>query len=70
MLVHDDGRLRVKFVPVTTGVAGTTDIEVLSGLTAGEEVATGRFKVLRILKSGTAVKLDTAAASPVPDSAS
>ena len=52
------GTLRVKFVPVSTGVTGTTDIEVLNGLKAGDEVVTGRYKVLRTLKSGTAVKRD------------
>ena len=29
------GRLRAKFVPVTTGITGATDIEVLSGLNEG-----------------------------------
>ena len=29
------GKLRAKFVPVTTGITGATDIEVLSGLNAG-----------------------------------
>ncbi len=65
IVVQDDGKLRAKFVPVTTGVSGATDIEVLSGLKAGDEVATGRFKVLRVLKSGTPVKHDT---SPAPAS--
>lgn len=70
LLVHDDGKLRAKFVPVTTGVSGATDIEVLSGVHPGDEVATGRFKVLRVLKSGTPVKLDTAPAAAPSDSAS
>jgi len=55
--------LRVQFVPVTTGVTGTTDIEVLSGLKSGDEIATGRFRVLRALKAGTAVKRDNSVAS-------
>ena len=29
------GKLRAKFVPVTTGITGATDIEVLSGLNEG-----------------------------------
>jgi HlyD family secretion protein len=53
-----DGKLRANFVPVTTGVTGATDIEVLSGLTQGEEIVTGRYQVLRSLKSGTPVKRD------------
>jgi len=52
------GTLRVKFVPVSSGITGATDIEVLSGLTDGDEIVTGRYKVLRTLKSGTAVKRD------------
>jgi len=52
------GTIRVKFVPVTTGITGATDIEVVSGLTDGDEIVTGRYKVLRTLKSGTAVKRD------------
>jgi HlyD family secretion protein len=62
LLVHDGNRLRVRFVPVTTGVVGSTDIEVLSGLKSGDEIVTGRYKILRTLKSGTAVKRDN---SPV-----
>jgi HlyD family secretion protein len=56
VLVIDDGRRRVRFVPVTTGITGTTDIEVLSGVKSGDEIVTGTYKVLRILKAGTAVK--------------
>ncbi|GGA58346.1 macrolide export protein MacA [Edaphobacter acidisoli] len=51
-------KLRVVFVPVTTGVSGATDIQVLGGLKAGDEIVTGRYTVLRTLKSGTAVKRD------------
>ncbi len=58
-VVRANGRtLRVYFVPVATGITGTTDIEVTGGLQQGDEIVTGVFKVLRILKSGTAVKRD------------
>jgi HlyD family secretion protein len=71
MLTMDGGRKRVRFVPVTTGVTGATDIEVLSGLKPGDEIVTGRYKILRILKSGTAVKVDnTVAATPTDDTTS
>ena len=53
------GKLRARFVPVTTGITGATDIEVLSGLTEGQEIVTGPFKTLRALKSGSLVKRDT-----------
>jgi HlyD family secretion protein len=53
-----DGKLRPTFVPVTTGITGATDIEVLSGLSPGDEIVTGRYQVLRNLKSGIQVKRD------------
>jgi HlyD family secretion protein len=53
------GKLRAKFVPVTTGITGATDIEVLSGLTEGQEIVTGPFKTIRALKNGSLVKRDT-----------
>ena len=53
------GRLRAKFVPVTTGITGTTDIEVLSGLKPGDEIVTGPYKILRDLKDGSLLKRDT-----------
>jgi HlyD family secretion protein len=54
------GKLRARFVPVTTGITGATDIEVLSGLTEGQEIATGPYKTLRGLKNNALVKRDTA----------
>ncbi len=53
------GKLRVKFVPVTTGITGATDIEVLSGVSDGQEIVTGPFKTLRTLKNNALVKRDT-----------
>jgi HlyD family secretion protein len=53
------GKLRAKFVPVTTGITGATDIEVTSGLTEGQEIVTGPFKTLRVLKTNALVKRDT-----------
>jgi HlyD family secretion protein len=53
------GRQRAKFVPVTTGITGATDIEVLSGLNEGAEVVTGPYKILRALKDGALLKRDT-----------
>ena len=51
-------KLRAEFVPVTTGITGATDIEVLGGLKEGDQIVTGRYRILRALKSGTAVKVD------------
>jgi len=58
ILATKGGKLRANFVPVTTGVTGATDIEVLSGLKQGDEIVIGRYQVLRALKSGTLVKRD------------
>ena len=61
------GKLRAKFVPVTTGITGATDIEVLSGVNEGQEIVTGPFKTLRALKNESLVKRDTAKpATPTP----
>jgi len=55
------GKLRATFVPVTTGITGSTDIEVLSGLNNGEEIVTGPYKTLRDLKPGALIKRDKSA---------
>jgi HlyD family secretion protein len=52
---------KAEFVPVDTGIAGTTDIEVIKGLKDGDEIVTGSYKVLRTLRPGSSVKVDNAA---------
>jgi HlyD family secretion protein len=52
---------KAEFVPVDTGIAGTTDIEVIKGLKEGDEIVTGSYKVLRTLRPGSSVKIDNAA---------
>jgi HlyD family secretion protein len=52
---------KAEFVPVYTGAAGSTDIEVLNGLREGDEIVTGSYKVLRTMKPGTSVKVDNSA---------
>jgi HlyD family secretion protein len=52
---------KAEFVPVQTGISGTTDIEVLGGLKDGDEIVTGSYKVLRTMKPGTSVKIDNSA---------
>jgi HlyD family secretion protein len=54
------GKQRAKFAPVTTGITGATDIEVLSGLKDGQEIVIGPYKTLRTLKNGALLKRDTA----------
>jgi HlyD family secretion protein len=52
---------KAEFVPVDTGIAGTTDIEVIKGLQEGDEIVTGSYKVLRTLRPSSSVKVDNAA---------
>jgi HlyD family secretion protein len=49
------------FVPVTTGISGQTEIEVLSGLKEGDEIITGSYKTLRTIKTEDRVKVDNKA---------
>jgi HlyD family secretion protein len=50
---------KVKFVPITTGITGESDIEITSGVTEGMEVITGPSRILKTLKDGTTVKIQT-----------
>jgi HlyD family secretion protein len=52
---------KAEFVAVDTGIAGTTDIEVIKGLQEGDEIVTGSYKVLRTLRPGSSVKVDNEA---------
>lgn len=57
---NNNGKLRAVFVPVTTGITGTTDIQVTGGLQQGDEIVVGPYKMLRTLKSGAPIKRETA----------
>ena len=60
LLDSKSGKLRSRFVPVSTGITGTTDIEALTGLKEGDEIVIGPYKTLRTLKNSALVKRDTA----------
>ncbi|HWZ44402.1 MAG TPA: efflux RND transporter periplasmic adaptor subunit [Candidatus Saccharimonadales bacterium] len=49
---------KAEFVTVETGLTGTTDIEVKTGLKEGDEIITGSYKILRTLRNGAGVKID------------
>jgi HlyD family secretion protein len=49
---------KAEFMPVDTGITGTTDIEVLKGLKDGDEIVTGSYKVLRTMRPGAGIKVD------------
>ncbi|MGI9036755.1 MAG: HlyD family efflux transporter periplasmic adaptor subunit, partial [Pyrinomonadaceae bacterium] len=51
---------KVKFIEVTTGISGESDIQITSGLNEGDEVVTGPSRVLKTLKDGDVVKRQTA----------
>src|ERR1700744_754854 len=61
-------KIESEFVPVTTGITGATDIEVLSGLKAGDEIVIGPYKVLRTLKNDVKLKRDNATATQSTES--
>jgi HlyD family secretion protein len=52
---------KARFIPVITGIAGTSDIEVMDGLNEGDEIITGSYKILRTIRSGSGVKIDNSA---------
>jgi HlyD family secretion protein len=64
MVTKTNGKDRVHFVPVTTGITGATDIEVTGGIKPGDRIVTGTYHVLRDLKEGALVKQDTTLAAP------
>jgi HlyD family secretion protein len=47
---------RAVFVPLTIGILGANDVEVVKGVNAGDELVVGSFSALRLLHSGAQVK--------------
>jgi len=52
---------KAEFHEVKTGITGTTDIEVASGLNEGDQIVTGSYKVIRTLKNQAKIKIDNKA---------
>src|SRR6266480_2721256 len=52
---------KAEYVPIDTGITGTTEIEILKGLREGDEIVTGSYKVLRTMRPGASVKVDNKA---------
>jgi HlyD family secretion protein len=50
---------KAKFVEITKGITGESDIQILTGLSDGTEVITGPSRVLKTLKDGDVVKKQT-----------
>ena len=55
---------RAVFVPLKVGIAGERYFEVLSGVTAQDQVVTGPFNSVRELADGATVKLQESPAQP------
>lgn len=52
---------KAEFREVKTGLTGSTDIQVKTGLQEGDEIITGSYKVLRTLRNGAGVKVNNSA---------
>ena len=63
VLRHEHGKLQARFVPVRTGITGSTDIEVTGGLGPEDEIVIGSYTTLRTLKNGAKVKRDSGIAA-------
>lgn len=49
---------QVRFVQIETGIADQKNIEITSGLSEGDSVVVGPYRVLRTIKDGDAVKVE------------
>jgi HlyD family secretion protein len=54
---------KAEFRQVVTGLTGSTEIQVKTGLQPGEEIITGSYKVLKTLRNGAGVKVDNSMAN-------
>jgi HlyD family secretion protein len=52
------GKGQAQFKVVKTGIIGDTDIEVVEGLSPGDEIVTGSYKTLRTLKDKSKIKVE------------
>jgi len=49
---------KVEYRKVETGITGTTDIEILSGVNEKEQIVTGSYKTIRTIRNQTRIKID------------
>ena len=59
---------KAEFRKVESGISGTTDIEVLSGVKPGDEIVTGPYQIIRTIKNGAVIKVDNKPPMPKPAS--
>jgi len=55
---------KAQFRKVDTGITGSTDIEVLSGLKPGDQVITGSYQVIRTIRNDAKIKVDNKTPAP------
>ncbi|OGC77009.1 MAG: hypothetical protein A2Z27_01155 [candidate division Zixibacteria bacterium RBG_16_50_21] len=48
---------KAEFVPVQTGIADKQNLEIVTGISEGDQVITGTYRILRTLKDGDKVKV-------------
>jgi HlyD family secretion protein len=49
---------KAQFRKVDTGITGTTDIEVVSGLKDGDQIITGSYSIIKSLRNDAKIKID------------
>ena len=49
---------KAEFHKVETGITGSTDIEVLSGVQPGDQIVIGSYQAIRTMRPGSRVKID------------
>jgi HlyD family secretion protein len=49
---------KAEFRKVETGITGSTEIEVLSGVQPGEQIVIGSYQAIRTMRPGSRVKVD------------
>ena len=64
VFVVKDGK--AEFRKLETGITGATDIEVVNGLSEGDEVITGSYKVIKTLRNEAKIKVDNKAPAVEP----
>jgi HlyD family secretion protein len=62
VFVVSDGK--AVFHKVETGITGSTDIEVLSGLSEADQIITGTYQVIRTIANDALVKIDNKPVEP------
>jgi len=48
---------KAKFIPVETGIADQKDVEITRGISPGDTVITGPYRILRTLKNGEEIEI-------------